>query len=369
MIGRIGLKTGVWLILINLLWAILHPLNGLDRITVYNGLVPGRERFGFAEANQPKAASVVRLEAMFAAHVISQPVGTDEHRLAVLGGSAAWGFSNQWDESVSACWNRQNHTRSDGKRLRAYNLAYPIPSVMRDLLILDKALDPQYGVREVYWFVSGLALFTPRQIIPSLVTLANPERYHDLLRRYPAIRIPANQLPPFPTLFESTLIGERAYVTTWVQDQLYGYTWLHLRQDATPIRQVYAPVRIDELGGQVFDLDREYTEAEINREMFSFDVLDAGTQLAKAKGVKLTFILDPMWRATSSESQWRENVYYPRWLFPQIQTWLRESAERGGWRYVDGSGALPREVFTESPFHYNPQGACQLAEWLASVRS
>ncbi len=66
------LKAAALFIIANLLFALFYPLPALGRISLYNRLVPGRQRLPYSD-NPSKAysLSLYNLEAMFASHELS----------------------------------------------------------------------------------------------------------------------------------------------------------------------------------------------------------------------------------------------------------------------------------------------------------
>jgi hypothetical protein len=361
--ARIIGKVLIVLVAINLIWAAFDPLPLLDRATIYGGLVPARPRFAFSQPPDIRAATVIRLDAMFNAHEIALPITEPArfYRVAILGGSATWGFGLNWDKSLSSCINARAATLNDGRIIYAFNLAYPVPSVTRDLLILRRALG--YHIDDVVWFVSGIGLFRKRLIVPSTIITANPTDLYAVLDRYP-IQLDPLQIPPRQSSFlDRTMIGERAYIATWTQDQLFALPWAQTRIDFAAFSPDihYNPKNID-ADESWFDLDRKYSADQVDDNSFMFETLDVGAQLAQAAHVRLMFAIDPMWSATRQESALRYNTYFPRWYFDRLDKALVEQAAARGWNLWQSQDSLPRTVFTDSPFHYDPVGACLLAD-------
>jgi hypothetical protein len=70
---RVAVKALLLFVLFNLAFAGLAA-EGLGRLSVYNGMLPGRERFPFGE--DPARAynlSLYNIDAMFASHAVSAP--------------------------------------------------------------------------------------------------------------------------------------------------------------------------------------------------------------------------------------------------------------------------------------------------------
>ncbi|MBZ0306526.1 MAG: hypothetical protein K8I82_10710, partial [Anaerolineae bacterium] len=90
---RVLLKTAFLFALLNLLFALLYPMNFLGKMSLYNTLLPGRERLPYGEnASQSYNLSLNNLNAMFASHVIAQEKAADEYRVILIGDSSTWGF-------------------------------------------------------------------------------------------------------------------------------------------------------------------------------------------------------------------------------------------------------------------------------------
>ncbi len=66
-LGRVLLKALLLFVVFNLVFAALYPMGALGRISFYNLLFPGRERFPFGEnPQQSYNLSLYNLDAMFA---------------------------------------------------------------------------------------------------------------------------------------------------------------------------------------------------------------------------------------------------------------------------------------------------------------
>ncbi len=85
---RVIAKAAVLFVLVNLLFVIADPVPALGQISVYNGLVPGRERLPYGEDPAAYNLSMNSIEAMFASHIISRAKAPDEYRVLVIGDEA-----------------------------------------------------------------------------------------------------------------------------------------------------------------------------------------------------------------------------------------------------------------------------------------
>lgn len=360
-------QTLIFFFVVNVLYVIAQPLNILDKVNVYNHLVPGRTRFSNYQKNAASLnpVSITRYDELFATHEISAaPKTPAEYRVIILGDSSIWGFGLGADDTLSACINRRDAHLSDGRRIRAFNLGYPRPNVFRDLIFLKRSLDA-YHVEQVVWFVSGIGMYRPR-LLDHVDVMHNATDVYNLLDQFPilvpkGVRLPDRQ----PSLLDRTLFAQRQDLSSWIKDQFYGFVWMQSRQDNVPFSMRYNPVKVDELG-DIFDVVAEgqpYIHADQLREDdFLFDVLNIGQQIATKKGIPLSFRLQPMWSATPGTTMQRYNVYYPFWYIDRLKADLNAQSVANHWDYADWSNKLDKRFFTDSPFHFNPEGACYYAD-------
>ena len=357
----IALKTLVYFVVINCVYAVLQPTPLIAQLTVYHSLVPPRARFSLYN-DSGNAVGVIQLDEMFATHEISSPPQPDEFRVGMFGPSSIWGFGVNWDNTVTACINKQQARMPDGRRIHAFNLAMPLPSVIRDLMLMHRAVN--YHLDAMYWFIGGVGIFRPHTFIASPVITANPNDLYAILDRYP-IRLPAGQTLPDrqPSFLDRTLIGERDVLATWLQDQLAGIRLAQSNQDFGPLLDLhYNPNPRDE--DNLFFLDRHWSQGEVGPDDFALDAVNAGNDLAKDAGVPLTILDEPMWISPPGLYKIRYNPYYPRWYFDLLNQSLDQAAKVNHWNFYHWYNALDNAYFTDSPFHFTSEGACILANKL-----
>ena len=135
------LKTLLILLILAGLWQLFQPLDGLNRISLYNFVFPGRERLPFGESPQTAYNfSIGSLDAAFASHKIQAAGEKDPGTLRVItiGDSSSWGTLLRPEETL--CGQLEGSSLPEGKTLRCYNLAYPTLSLAKDYLLLDRAM-------------------------------------------------------------------------------------------------------------------------------------------------------------------------------------------------------------------------------------
>ena len=91
------------------LCAALNPLEALGRVSLYNVVLPGRERLPYGEDSAKSYnLSTYNLPAMFASHVIARPKADDEFRVIVIGDSGTWGWLLNNEDTLAGQINAQN---------------------------------------------------------------------------------------------------------------------------------------------------------------------------------------------------------------------------------------------------------------------
>src|SRR5258706_11728229 len=86
----IVLKTLVYFVVINCVYAVLQPTPLIAQLTVYHSLVAPRARFSLYN-DSGNAVGVIQLDEMFATHEISSPPQPHECRVGMFGPSSVSG--------------------------------------------------------------------------------------------------------------------------------------------------------------------------------------------------------------------------------------------------------------------------------------
>src|SRR5215212_2515808 len=102
---KLLLKSALLFLVFNVAYYVAQPLNLLNRVTVYNGLVPGRTRLPFSDfyPDASYSVSINNLDQMLVSHEIAKRKAPDEYRVIMLGDSAVWGYLLQPDQAQAAC--------------------------------------------------------------------------------------------------------------------------------------------------------------------------------------------------------------------------------------------------------------------------
>lgn len=331
----------------NVIYFFAQPLEMLDHITLYNHVFPGRTRFPFSdEPAQPYNTALARLDAMFASHVLAGTPKTDrEYRVLILGDSAIWGLEVHADGTVPACLDRARLSLPDGRTIRAYNLAYPAPNILRDTLIMGRALEG-YQPDLIVWFITLRSLSREEFALSDIVVEQREEAI--ALAEDVGFTLPLTQ----PDWIDATFWGQRRGLRAWLQHQLQGITWSASGIDSPP-RPFFRPPEYDLPDSAAYDMsDRQ----------FAADMLIRAMDIAKGARVPVLLINEPIFISTGANSQIRYNADYPRAAYDEYRARLANMAQSQGWNYLDLWNAVPPEKFIRTALHYNPEAACDVAK-------
>ena len=355
-------KALILFVLANLLFAWVYPLPALGNISIYNRLIPGRNRLPYGD--NPAAAyniSLYNLDAMFSAHEIDQaPKPPEEYRVLLIGDSSTWGYLLEPEQTLSAQINKSNLTTQDGRQVVAYNLGYPVMSLMKDLVILDRAL--QYQPDLIIWLVTLESFPVDKQLFPPLLQ-NNPKTVSALIRKH-QLNLDAtdSDLPP-RTFYQHTILGARRELANWLRLQLYGLLWAATGIDQD-IPDQYT-LRLEDLSAD--DSFHNLTPPHLQASDLALDVLQAGINLAGETPVVV--INEPMFISQGENSNIRYNFYYPRWAYDDYRSLLKEASASGGWQYLDLWDIVPPGEFTNTAVHMTANGTTILADRVSETIS
>jgi hypothetical protein len=354
-IVRVLIITLVLFVACNVIFAALNPLEALGRVSLYNAIVPGRDRLPYGEDSAKSYnLSTSNIPAMFASHVIARPEAGDEFRVIVMGDSGTWGWLLNNEDTLAGQINAQNLTTADGKHVIAYNLGYPVMALTKDALILEEAL--KYQPDLIVWPVTLESFPHVKQVFPSIVQ-NNAPRVRSLIEHY-QLKLDPND-PRFvdPDFWGKTIVGQRRNLADWLRLQALGFAWAATRIDQAMPAEI--KLRQSDFGKDVswqnFTQPVTLTENDL-----AFDVLGAGLKMAG--NVPVLIINEPMFISSGQNSDLRYNSFYPRWAYDQFHTMLNDKAAANNWHYLDLWDSIAPDEFTDTPVHLTPRGMAEFAK-------
>ena len=323
----------------------------LGKLSLYNIVFPGRERFPFGENPQAYNLSIFNLDAMFASHILT---GTekrpDEYRVLLIGDSSVWGTLLTPGQNLAGQLNASALTAC-GRKARVYNLCYPYISLAQELMILDQAL--QYQPDMVIWLTTLESLPLEKQFGSPLVA-NNPDRIREIIAKYHLNLNPNDPALIQASTWDQTFVGQRREIADLLRLQINGVLWA-----STGIDQYY-PENYERAQTD-FEADNafhEFTPPISLRDILSFDILDAGMSAAN---IPTLLVNEPILISNGRNSDIRYNFFYPRWAYDEYRSLLAERARQNHWNYLDTWDLVPMQEFTNSSVHMTPYGESLLA--------
>ena len=354
-IARVLIITLILFVSCNAIFALLNPMETLGRVSLYNVVLPGRERLPYGEDSAKSYnLSTYNVPAMFASHAVTRPKADDEFRVIVIGDSGTWGWLLDNKDTLAGQINAQRLRTTDGRRVTAFNLGYPVMALTKDVLILEEALNYQPDL--IVWPVTLESFPRAKQIFPSIVQ-NNAPRVRALIERYQLNLDPNDPRFVDPDFLGKTIVGQRRNLADWLRLQGLGFSWA-----ATGIDQA-EPAEI-KLRKSDFETDLSWQDfqepATLTESDLAFDVLDAG--LAMAGDVPVLIINEPMFISQGQNSDLRYNSFYPRWAYDQYHDLLDSQAKANNWHYLDLWDSIVPAEFTDTPVHLTPNGVAELVQ-------
>ncbi len=293
------------------------------------------------------------MESLLGAHSLAYtPKAPDEFRVLALGesGIAGWGLADP--DTFTGQLNARG-VQIGGKRVVAYNLAYPSPSVARDVLILDTAL--AYKPDLVIWFISPAALDDSPASIDTNGVLFDLNRAR-LKRITDAFNL--------QTWFDAHLAPEPAW-TKWIA--------IH-HQDTLPVwmNTLFYPfvppdlgLTTRRIGSEAIPATARYHTGQPGFETLPNDTwrfLNVGQQLSAQAGAKFLLINEAMLIGSGPNSDVNYNREYERAFYERYRQALSDYAAANGMAYADLWNAIPASSFTDTPLHADRAGFAALVD-------
>jgi hypothetical protein len=355
---RVLAKAVILLLILNFVCLAVrfNPVATLTRFNTWWLVGHGRARLVYPSDFQNGQLPV---EDILGAHEIAYtPKTDDEYRVILLGesGIAGWGLHDQ--DTLSAQLTARN-IRINGKRLVAYNLAYPSPSAARDVLILDGAL--RYRPDLVLWFI------TPAALDNSVGAVDTNGVFFDLNREQLKRITSANNLIDwYTTRFPTEPPNNLPFVAIQGQDTLP--VWLN---------SLFYPFIVPDLGLTTRRVGSEplpeIPQYTIGRAGFdpmpneTWRFLDIGRTLAEQAGARLMLINEPMLIGSGLHSDVIYNREYQRAFYDAYRQKLIDYAAQNKFRLVDLWNVIPAASFTDTPLHSDPAGYAVLTDHLVKL--
>ncbi len=284
------------------------------------------------------------LEGLIAAHEIAyKPKVADEFRVIVLGDSAQWGALLNDSETFTAQLT-DRHLLINGKRLVAYNLAYPGPSAVRDVFILDAVLD--YKPDLIIWFQTATSLTAPQNGFNGdhlTFYQLNGMRVDRIVQRY-------DQRWLYKMLVPRSVWSSTLAVPVWIDSLTYPFMPA-IVQPPYPSEQRILHRSIPEKA-EVYD-DFPGMKPLPND---TWQFLLIGKAMAERVGAHLLLVNEPMFIGTGANSDTNYNELIARGMYDHYRAALTDFVRVNSIPFADLWDAIPPEHFTNTPLHADAEG-------------
>ncbi len=352
---RVLAKALIILLIANVV-CLAANLNPVRAVTLFNTwwlVGHGRARLAYPSDFQNGQLPV---ESLLAAHAIAYtPKAADEFRVIVLGesGIAGWGLA---DRDTFAAQLTARGVSINGKRVVAYNLAYPSPSAVRDVLILDAAL--RYQPDLVIWFTTAAALDdSPDAVgVNGVFFDLNRQRLARIAQTHDLQAWLDPRLSPEPWWRNWLAIRDQDMLPVWLNTLLYPFVAPDLGLTTRRIATEPIPAKAKYYTG------KPGFESMPNQ---TWQFLTIGRDLAKQAGARLLLVNEPMLVGTGKNSDVNYNLEYERAFYDIYRDQLAGYATAHKLWYVDRWDAIPAPHFTDTPFHADAGGYAVLVDQIA----
>jgi lysophospholipase L1-like esterase len=354
---RIFAKAVVLLLIANFACIVgdFDPVAMLTQINTWGLVGHGRARLAYPSDFQN---GQLPIESLLAAHEIAyRPKAADEYRVVVLGesGIAGWGLDDR------ETFTRQLTARNlevKGKRVVAYNLAYPSPDAARDLLILNAAA--RYQPDLVVWFITAAPLDdSPKSAGVNLTFFElNRKRLESVIA---AINFPDwidARLTKEPGWRRWIAIRNQDMLPVWVNTLLYPFNAPDLGRTTRRIANETIPAKA-----------RYYTGRPGFESMpgASWIFLKEARVYATSARFDLLVVNEPMLVGKGANSDVNYNLEYERAFYDRYRREMALYASKLKLWYADLWDAIPAESFTDTPFHADAAGYGILVDRIAEI--
>jgi len=353
-IKRIIIKTILILFIINFGWIYLSRLP-IGDASLYNLVFTGRYRLPFGE--NPKRSynlSLYNLDAMFASHEINKKQDdVEDIHVVLIGDSSIWGFLQKPENTISGLLNKR--FVGEDKKVNFHNLGFPSISILKDLMIVDRALE--YDPDLILWFITLEALPKEKQLEISIIK-NNTEIVNSIIEKYELSEITLIE----EKLIDNTLWNQRRNISDLLNLQLFGILW-----DATGIDQEYPETYNPAQRDFTEPIEQYYSINPDDKleDFLALEIIENGIE--KNKGIDFILINEPILISEGVNSSVQYNYYYPRWAYDQYRLIMKEFTRKNNFKYYDLWDLIPESEFTNSAIHFTEGAEKILADKITLV--
>lgn len=277
----------------------------------------------------------------------------DEYRVFILGDSSVWGSLQNNSDTLSGQLNSISLANCDGKKMVFYNLGYPTLTIMKDIMIMDRALT--YRPDLIIWLLTLESLPRENQT-KSEILRKNASLINQMIKQY---GLDESYHFDEPTLIDRTFFKQRRNLADLARLQAYGIMWAATGIDQD-LNSPYTPARRDfEVDDTFHGAGQRNLENELSLDVLKKAILNIS--------VPVILINEPILISQGENSGIRYNYYYPRWAYDQYRTLIKNTAVEIKVPFYDFYDLVPEQMFTNSAIHMNRDGESILVNEVLSI--
>jgi hypothetical protein len=357
---RVFIKAIVLSLVINFI-ALASGIDISTALMTFNtwGLVGhGRARLIYrSDFSSDLSSGQLPVEALLAAHQLSHATkAVDEFRVIFLGDSSVieWNLA---DNATTAGQLTARNITINGKRLVVYNLGYPNPSLPRDLILLDAAL--QYKPDLVVWFTTAATYDNSSNfstIIGPFLKL-NRTRLQKLTTTFGLQNWFIAHMTDDPMWMNWIAARDANAVPSWIKSLTYPFVINVLDSNERTIFQRPIPKQAIYASGRV-GFDPQPND--------SWRFLLAGNRLAASVGAPMLVVNEPILLDTRTNSDINYDELYERTFYDQYRQDLDIYTQNNNLWYMDAWNTIPNKYFTDTALHADAAGFSFLVDKLST---
>ena len=357
---RVVGKALLLFVVFDVLQAAAHLDRRLESLSIYRRMVPPMARLDIMR-DYPTPV-MWRLEPLLDAHAIGGPKAPDEFRVAVLGDSGSFDLFSPARDAIPGQMTRLGATIG-GRKLRAYNLSYQTPNPLKDLVVLEHAL--QRSPDAIVWFVTlyDLAADAPPPFRPDvhLVLRVNRDDVRDLAARFSISTWETRALFGKPDRWwRRSILFQGDRYRDWALLVARGALDAVTPGDPSDTWRARRPwIGSAPLPEQ--PLFRDLGPDDPPMPNARWKTLEAGKALADEGRVALLLVNDPIFRASGPRSDREYNSYYGRAIYDRYRAVLARYCAERGIALLDLWDFLAPPEFGDTPQHYLPGANARIA--------
>lgn len=360
-LGRAVVKAMLLFVAFDLFQAMIDLPARLERLPVLGAVEDAR----IARLTIPKDVETLQwfpLGPLLDAHEIGRAKAPDEYRVGVLGASGTYCDTCTPAEAIAGAMSAED-ARIEDRRVVAYNLSVKGVDWLKDVLILNRAVDR--GVDAVVWLVTAYRSvdqpFKKDDLPHSFVTL-NQDDLPALAREFGISTWETRRSDTERVWWRRSLWFTGGRYRDWLV--LLGRTIVlaGIPGDPTALPKPDDAERINDRPIKKVARFNSQTPGAQEMPNARWNLLRVGAELARRRGVRLLLVNEPILIGSGANSEVNYNSHLERKYYDRYREVMATFARDNQIEYLDLWNLLPPEDFTDMVLHHTPAGNAKIAD-------